>query len=174
MFNKIQMLDNNLLFFIQENLKNPVLDKIMIFVTRLGDGGMLWIALTVLLLIRKKYRKTGITMLIGLIFCFVSGNLILKPLIARARPYLQLNYTQLLIAPLKDYSFPSGHTMVSFASAVILYKNGIMGRTALILAFFIGFSRLYLFVHFPSDVIAGMIIGILWGILAVKICTGKL
>lgn len=169
MFNWIQMLDNFLLFYIQENLRTPLLDKVMPLITKLGDGGALWIILMIIFLISKKYRKIGVMIFLGLGFCFITGNLILKPLIARTRPFDLLGYSQLFIQAPKDFSFPSGHTMASFASAVVLWKNNrTMGTAALIIAILIGFSRLYLFVHFPSDVVAGIVLGSLWGILAVK------
>lgn len=164
-------LDNALLFFIQENWRTPFLDTMMPLITALGNGGIFWLVLTVLFLIRKKYRKIGIMMLCALILCLISGNLILKPMIRRIRPFDLLNYSPLLITPPKDFSFPSGHTMASFACAVVLYKNNrLIGIAALVLASLISFSRLYLFVHFPSDVVAGMALGIIWGVLSVNFC----
>lgn len=100
----------------------------------------------------------------GLACCAVIGNLILKNLVARSRPFFFNTAVDLLISVPTDYSFPSGHTMSSFTAAVILYHaDKRLGIPALILAFLIAFSRLYLYVHFPSDVIAGALIGIAIG-----------
>jgi undecaprenyl-diphosphatase len=101
----------------------------------------------------------------SLILCFIIGNLSLKPLVARVRPFdAKPLLDTLLIRPPTDFSFPSGHTMCSFAAGVIIfYMNKKIGIFALILSSFIGFSRLYLYVHYPSDVFCGMAIGILLG-----------
>lgn len=144
----------------------------MPFITHLGDGGILWIVLTLLFLCLPKYRRTGIAMgcalLMGLILC----NLALKPLVGRMRPFdYQLlhygRYIELLIAAPSDFSFPSGHTIASFeAATVLLRRHRRLGLFALALAGLIAFSRLYLYVHYPTDVLTSIVLGVGIGLLA--------
>lgn len=136
------------------------LDWWMQKVTSLGNGGIFWILLGIFLLFLVRTRRIGISMLVSMAIGLVIGNLILKNVIARERPCWIDSQVLLLIDSPKDYSFPSGHTMVSFEGAVsILMKNRRWGIAALILACLIGFSRLYLFVHFPTDVLCGAVLG---------------
>lgn len=169
--NAIQNLDNSILQFIQSNLRNDALDNIMPVITSLGNGGFIWILICVILLLFKKYRKYGCIMAIALILCAVVGNLSLKPLVARTRPFDAIPLIDgLLVKAPRDYSFPSGHTMVSFSCSVILfYMNKKVGIPAIILSTLIGLSRLYLYVHYPSDVLAGMTLGILLAYASIKI-----
>lgn len=161
--------DNTVLNFIYDNLRCAFLDFIMPIITLFGESGIFFICLAVILLIFKKTRKTGamlgLSLIIGLIVC----NLTLKPLVARPRPYT-LREVEMLVDGLSDFSFPSGHTVAAFeAASVFMMRNKKIGVPFLILAFLIAFSRLYLYVHFPTDVIVGAIIGTLSGIIAVKI-----
>lgn len=170
MLHLFELIDIQILFFIQEHYRNSFLDKIMPLITKLGNIGVFWIILACFFILIKKYRKIGIMMFIAIFLCALTGNIILKPLVKRIRPFDLVHFTQLLISAPKDFSFPSGHTMASFASAaVIISQNKKWGIYAFILAFLIGFSRLYLFVHFPSDVIIGAVIGCILGIISVKI-----
>ena len=137
----------------------------MPIITLFGEGGIFWIAWAVLMLIIPKTRKIGIGMIIALLLGLLVCNVTLKPLVARIRPYdLQEQdfgiYINLLIDRQHDFSFPSGHTIASFEAAVVLLKNSKkMGIPALILAVLVSFSRLYLYVHYPSDVIVSVILG---------------
>ena len=153
--------------FIQLNIRNEFLDVLMPVITSLGNGGILWIAIALIFIATKKYRPEGFAMLSALLMHLLVCNIILKPLIARIRP-CDINTTvELLIPRPKDYSFPSGHTSASFAAAtVILYADRRMGVPAVILAAAIAFSRLYLYVHYPSDVLGGAVLGIAFGALA--------
>ncbi|MDU1912115.1 phosphatase PAP2 family protein [Fusobacterium sp.] len=170
MFQLFESTDVYILFFIQNHFKNSFLDKVMPLITKLGSLGIFWITLACFLILIKKYRRIGITIFISIFLCALIGNIILKPLIKRIRPFDLVYFTQLLISAPKDFSFPSGHTMASFASAtIIISQNKKWGIYAFILAFLIGFSRLYLFVHFPSDVIIGAIIGSILGIFSIKL-----
>jgi len=154
-----------ILNYIQENLRSPIMDSIMVFISALGNGGLVWIIISFLLFAKKKYRKWGIILLISLFIGLIIGNVLLKPLIARPRPYWLCPEIDLLIEGLKDYSFPSGHTLSSFIAATVLtFANRKFGLLAGILAFLIAFSRLYLYVHFPSDVFGGIFLGILIGV----------
>jgi len=169
--NIIQKIDNSILQFIQINMRNSIMDKVMPLITSLGNGLTIWALIGVILIINKRYRKYGITIIFSLILCFIVGNLGLKPLVARTRPF---NVTPLLnvllIKPPTDFSFPSGHAMCSFASGtIIFYMNKRLGIFALVLSSLMGFSRLYLYVHYPSDVFCGMMIGILIGIISIII-----
>ena len=152
------------------NMRTDLLDTILPMISSFGDKGIGWIVLSVILTCIPRYRKAGITMGLALIFCLLIGNMTLKPLIARPRPYTYFPEMTLLIAPLTDFSFPSGHTFASFASATTLFLyHKKAGIAAYILAAIIAFTRLYLYVHFPSDVIAGMLLGIFCGWLAHQI-----
>ena len=158
--------DLPILDWIAANLWNPVLDALMPIVTKLGDAGIFWIACAVVMLIIPKTRKTGMAMALALIMGLLLCNVTLKPLIARIRPYdLQLEKFQrvipLLIEAEHDFSFPSGHTIASFeASVALLLGNKKLGIPAVILAAVIAFSRLYLYVHYPTDVLASVVLGI--------------
>ena len=113
-------------------------------------------------------------MAIALSLGFIFGNLLLKPLVGRIRPYDITPNINMLVNALSDYSFPSGHTLSSFAVAtVILCFNKKIGIFAMIIATLIGFSRLYLYVHFPTDVLCGAILGILFGKLSYKFISTK-
>ncbi len=152
-------MDFKILYFI-DKLHNPILDKIMIFLTNLGDAGIFWIVLAVILLMRKKTRKCGIFMLISMGIGLIVGNGILKNVIARNRPCWIDTKVHLLIPNPKDFSFPSGHTLASFEAAIMIFLfNKKYGVLAIILALCIAFSRMYLFVHFPTDILGGAILG---------------
>lgn len=146
-----------------------MLDTVMPKITILGDMGIVWIILTLILLIPKKTRRTGaamaVALLLGLIFC----NGILKNVVARPRPFDMAKFTvakeNLLIPAPTDWSFPSGHTVSSTAASTALFKDHtVWGFLAFVLALTIAFSRLYLQVHYPSDVLAGLVLGFLMGL----------
>lgn len=152
-----------ILDFIQ-TLHIPLLDKIMVGITSLGDAGIIWIILTVIFLVMPKTRRTGSIMLAALIVQTILCNVILKNLFARTRPYDVNTTIQLLIPKLKDFSFPSGHTSASFTIVSALYfAKDSLWKPALVLACLIAVSRLYLYVHYPTDVIGGLVLGILSG-----------
>lgn len=157
--------------FIQQHLSNPVLDAIFTFITHLGDEGILWIALALILLCFKKTRKIGIVMAMGLIFGLIFGNLTLKNIFQRPRPFdtpgALLDGDSLLIPRPGEYSFPSGHTTSSFAAAVgIFLFHKKWGIPALIMAALIAYSRLYVYVHFPTDILGGILLGTACALLA--------
>lgn len=156
-----------ILDFIRNNLSSPIMDGIMKFITFFGDKGWFWIVLGIALLWFRKTRKMGLTVCIALIFSLLLCNLTLKPLIARIRPYDIKKGIQLIIDAPHDYSFPSGHTSASFASAfAVFFNNKKWGSIALVFAALIAFSRLYLYVHFPTDVLGGLILGFVCAVLA--------
>lgn len=156
-------LDGNILLFIQEYIRQDWMTPIWKIITLLGDGGYFWIALSVLLLIPKKTRKAGIAALLAMLINMFFTNIALKNLVARPRPYDVIAGLDTLIKKLSSYSFPSGHTACSFAVAFAYYRclpQKKWGIAALVLAGLIGFSRLYVGVHYPTDVLGGAAVGI--------------
>ena len=153
----------------------PFLDKLMIFISTTGNAGIIWIVFGIALLFFKDYRKCGVCVIMSLIFCLIIGNITLKPLIARTRPFDIDKTISLLISAPKDFSFPSGHTLSSFAAATasVYSKNKYIYVPAFIYAFLIAFSRLYLQVHFLTDILGGVIIGVVLGFIAKKITEKK-
>ena len=154
-----------------QTIHTPLLDKILAFITSLGNAGIIWIVLAVVLLILPKTRKTGIIVVAALLADLVLCNLILKNLVARVRPYDVNTAIAILIKKPLDFSFPSGHTAVSFAAmtALFLAKMKKAWIAALILAVLIAFSRLYFYVHYPTDVLGGAVVGILSGVIGYAI-----
>ncbi len=165
----ITQIDFFILDIIQKALKSTVADWIFEFFTHLGDKGILFISIAILLMLFRQTRKAGLSLAVALIISFILCNLVLKNVFMRIRPF-DVREVEIIIPKPKDFSFPSGHSWHAFATASVLslyYKKySIWFYTV---AFLIAFSRLYLYVHYPSDVIAGSIFGILSGILAVKI-----
>lgn len=154
-----------------QTIHTPLLDKILAFITSLGNAGIIWIVLAVVLLILPKTRKTGIIVAAALLMDLVLCNLILKNLVARVRPYDVNTAIAILIKKPLDFSFPSGHTAASFAAmtALFLAKMKKAWIAALIMAVLIAFSRLYFYVHYPTDVLGGAVVGILSGIIGYAI-----
>ena len=158
--------DLPVLEWIAANLKCGVLDFLMPLITLLGDAGIFWILCSLVMILIPKTRKTGLSMGISLLIGLLVCNVALKPLVGRIRPYdYQWQYFQkeitLLVEGLHDFSFPSGHTIASFeAATALLIGNKKLGIPAMILAVLIAFSRLYLYVHYPTDVLASIVLGI--------------
>ncbi len=171
MFDALNNFELGLLDAIQ-NLRCGFLDAVLPVITAFADHGLGWIAVAVLLLIFKRTRKTGLMAGMALIIGLVLVNMIMKPLFGRIRPY-DVNEAMralLLVAPLDDGSFPSGHTLASFEVAtVLMIRDKRFGIPALVLAVLIAFSRLYLYVHYPTDVLCAIVLGIVFGILGVII-----
>lgn len=167
--------DLPILDWIRYHLSCPLLDTLMPMITALGDAGIFWIILAATLLATKKHRKVGVGMAVALVMGLVICNLGMKPLFARIRPYdYQLEHfgqtISLLIRAESDFSFPSGHTIASFEAATVLaLHHRKWGIPALVLASLIAFSRLYLYVHYPTDVLCSVVLGISIGIAAVKL-----
>ena len=163
--------DLPILEWIAANLKCAFLDAVMPVITLLGDAGIFWIAIAVVFLFIPKYRRIGLGMGVALIMGLLVCNVTMKPLFARPRPYdYQLLHfgkeIKLLIEAQHDFSFPSGHTLASFeAATAIAIRNKKMGIPALVLACLIAFSRLYLYVHYPTDVLFSVAMGIGFGFL---------
>lgn len=158
-----------------QNIRTPFLDFIMPCITFLGSGGIIWIASAIMLIVFRKSRKAGAAVIISLITGLVLSTLILKNIVGRERPFNMpdalLNADSLLIGvPSGVFSFPSGHAVSSFSAATVMFiYDKKIGTPAIVLATFIAFSRLYLYVHFPTDILAGMILGTLFALAAVFI-----
>ena len=156
----MNLFELGILDFINEHFSCKFLDIFMPFITKFADGGIFWILLALILMIIPKTRKWGFSMGLALLIGFLVGNLFLKNVVGRIRPYDINTDFNLLIKPLSDFSFPSGHTLASFEGAVVLFiRNKKLGVAALTLATLIAFSRLYLYVHYPTDVLASIILG---------------
>lgn len=152
----ITEIDFSILYMIQ-SIRCGFLDVVMPFLSSLNNHGEIWIAVGVILLCTKRYRTAGFSVLIGLLLGLIFGNGILKHLIARPRPCWLNMEVPLLIPVPDDFSFPSGHTLSSFIAVFLLAKTDKrFGYASIPLAVLIAFSRLYLFVHFPTDILGGI------------------
>lgn len=161
-----------LLYAIQK-IHTPWLDRVMVLITSLANHGELWIGLGLLFICFAKTRRMGVVMLVSIVLGYGTGNLVLKNLFARSRPCWIQPQVPLLVPVPRDYSFPSGHTLVSFeGAAAILGHHRIWGVGAMILAAVIAFSRLYLFVHFPTDILGGMVLGMVTSQVGARVVSG--
>lgn len=156
----IQKIDESVLFYILNHFHNPILDKIMIGFTTMGNSGLLWIAITFILLLNKKTRYCGVLLTFALTLEYTLSDGFLKPLIGRERPFNRFPDVIMIIPKPGSFSFPSGHTMAAFTAATIIFScYKYAGYLAYLTAFLIGFSRIYLFCHYPTDVLAGAVFG---------------
>jgi len=164
---ELQAIDENILLWVQDNLRYDMLTPFIQTLTRLGNYGLLWIVFSLVLMINKDTRKAGKLSLISIAVCFLINNMILKNLVDRDRPYEVLNELRILIERQPDSSFPSGHAANSLASSVVFYKlfkkkkakYGVLAA-GLVMAL----SRVYVGVHYLSDVLVGISVGTLSGL----------
>lgn len=163
-------IESAILLWIQNNLRCGLLTPLMRAITTLGNGGAFWIALTVLLLIFRRTRRIGVYCAASMLLTLLVVNLCIKPLAARTRPYELIQGLEILVSRPHDYSFPSGHSANSLSCAWTLFRLAPKkyGVPALVLAVLIALSRLYVGVHFPTDVLAGAAIGVLLSELALR------
>ena len=150
-------------------IHNSILNPIMKIMSYLGSGGIVFIILGAVFLLNKKQRKMGITILIALALCGVFGNLLIKPMVGRIRPYIRYNIP-IIVPPPMGASFPSGHTYSAFATAMSSwYYNRKLSAFLFGFAVLMGFSRMYLYVHYPTDVLAGALLGAVLAAVSYKI-----
>ncbi|MGI6105044.1 MAG: phosphatase PAP2 family protein [Raoultibacter sp.] len=163
-------MDFEILYWMQSNLRGTLPDAVMPVITFLGDYGLVWLLVGIALICVKKYRRFGIECVAAVALAGGIVNLLIKPLVDRLRPFMVDASVALLIDAPSSSSFPSGHTAASFAAMVVICSMPIKAYwkiLAVLAAFLIAFSRMYLFVHFPSDVFMGMLLGLACGIVAV-------
>ena len=166
----MQQLELAVLDWIQEYTRCPILDRIVPVFTRLNDHGELWIVLAVLLMLFRRHRQAGLAVGAGLLLDLAACNLILKPLIGRVRPFLVNTAVELLIEAPSSAAFPSGHTASSFAAVGALWAcESPLWKPACVAAVLMALSRLYLYVHWPTDVLGGVVLGWLCGWLGAKL-----
>ena len=177
----ILQFDHSVIFYVHEHLVYSFLTPIMAIISKITSNGALWILIALLLMIQKKYRVLGVAIIIALGFVFIIGDQGLKPNVARLRPFVDFpNVTVPLESALPkatSFSFPSGHSFGSFASAMTIYlglsqiapQKRYLGILALVLSVVVAFSRVYLFVHYPTDVLTGLVLGIIVGFIAWKL-----
>ncbi|HOU85612.1 MAG TPA: phosphatase PAP2 family protein [Spirochaetota bacterium] len=169
LFDIIEKTDYMLLMFVRDNLSSLVCDRLFVYISRAGNSAFLWMVSAVIFLFFKKTRPAAFLTVIVFVFELIFFEVILKNALARPRPFVEYGLN-IIIPPPPTFSFPSGHALSSFSSAVIFYH--FIGRKALpfiLMALLISFSRIYLLVHYPSDVAAGALFGILTAYGAVRI-----
>lgn len=167
--NALSRIEGNLLLWIQENLRG-FLDAPVRFISMLGDHGLFWILLTLLLFFFKKTRRAALASALSMLLTLLVVNILLKPLVARIRPYEVIEGLRYIVARESEFSFPSGHSANSLACAWVLFRmcDKRIGVPALILALLIALSRLYVGVHYPTDVLAGVAVGMLLAEVAMR------
>ena len=166
----VYSIDFAILDFIQNTMKCVLLDYLMAFFSSIGSAGIIWIITAIIMICFKKTRATGVMMACALLLGVLIGEVGIKNIVARERPFVVNTDIILNIAQPSGYSFPSGHTCSSFAAATTLFMNNKkIGIVAYIIASLIAFSRLYNYVHFPSDILCGIILGITVAIITVSI-----
>lgn len=166
---RIQNWDEKILFKLLDN-RTPTANKMMIILTILGNGGLVWFASSIPFFLSNRWRLTGYTMLFAMIMVWFSGEVTIKHIVRRKRPCHVKFKDYLLIKNPPHYSFPSSHSSTSFAvSTVVMIMCPWWGVPFMIMAGLIAFSRMYMLVHYPSDVLAGVLLGIIGGIVVIPL-----
>ena len=169
MLDRIQVWDDRMLMRIARK-HTPFLNRLMVYITATGDNGLVWFALSVPFLLLNQWRLTGFTILAAMGIATLSGELTIKHIVKRVRPCKKAFEKFLLIENPPHYSFPSGHTTASFSvAAVTIIMCPVLAPAVTMYAALISFSRLYLLVHYPTDVLAGIAIGIICGLVAIPV-----
>ena len=168
--------DSAVMDFIQSHCHNLVTDAIFPAVTYLGESGIFWILLSLLMILlgkKRGWRETGVIMLFAMLLGLLIGEVTLKNIVCRPRPFQLISRDiRLLIPPPSGWSFPSGHSCASFAAATAVFlRDRRFGAAALVLAALIAFSRVFLFVHYPTDVLAGAALGAICAVGTAAVCS---
>lgn len=154
--------DFNILYWIQENMRTAFMDSFCAVLSYAFEAGAFWIVTAVVMIAFRKTRVAGVSLLCSMLLVLLVGELGMKNIFCRERPCVLDSSVALAIPMPSSYSFPSGHTGSSFAAAGGIFAfNRKLGIPALVLALMVGLSRMYLFVHFPTDVLAGALLGLL-------------
>lgn len=162
MINYLQGIDKKVLDLLNKRFRYTLLDKIMPLITSLCNGGLVWIIVSIYMISTEEYEIEGYMIITSLVVTTIIGEGIIKHIIKRTRPFIDLIENKLLISKPITYSFPSGHTASSFAAAgIFLAMDNKFSILVVILASLIAFSRIYLNVHYPTDVVTGIILGLL-------------
>lgn len=172
MLETIQMIDENILIFVKDYLRVEILNPIVKIFTSLGNVGMLWIAITIIMILYKPTRKIGIQTILALLFSVIITNLTLKLIVARPRPYVTMTEFVPLLKSSDPNSFPSGHTSTAFAAGMVwakLFSKKWIKAIAVTQAICMGLSRIYVGVHYPSDVLTGVVVGTCCAVLSLII-----
>ena len=166
----IRKMDDRILDFVHDKANCKFLNFVMPKITTLGDCGIIWIITAFILIGHPKYTVNGYLILVAQICGAIVGNVFLKHVFARPRPCWANTDISLLIKLPKDYSFPSGHTLSSVTATIILiHTNAILGISAIMVCLAIIFSRMYLYVHYPSDILGGVALGIIISLILIKV-----
>jgi len=161
---------------LRDLLASPPLDAVMSGVTYLGSGGVIWLAVAVMLFVTKRDRRLAVLLVVSLVATAVTGELIIKNVVQRLRPFITDPTIELIISAPSGYSFPSGHTASGFGCATVICrecKERWPRVAAVALAALIAFSRLYLNVHYPTDILGGIILGVCVGLLVTHIANKR-
>lgn len=165
--NRLSKQDKIVMEFLQENFDSRFLDRVMPWISAAANAGLIWILIACIMFMSNKYKNTSKILIKALLISTFVCNVLLKPFVGRVRPFDAIDGVESKIKEPTDGSFPSGHTMASFVAAMVIFcANPALGIVAFALAFFIGLSRLYLLVHYPSDIIIGSWLGAFIGALS--------
>ncbi len=170
MTDALSTLEGSILLFIQDSLRCGLLTQFFVFVTKLGNAGFVWVTMSLILLLVPKTRNVGAMGILALMFSLLVNNLLLKNIVERSRPFDVIEALTPLVERPRDFSFPSGHTASSFAAAGVFFRRlpKWLGVPALLLAVLMGLSRLYVGVHYPTDVLVGLLSGLVLSVAAEK------
>lgn len=162
------------MLLIQEHLRYPAIDPVMTAITALNDSGLIAIIACLLMLCIPKTRRIGVVAAASLMLNTLVVNVALKPLVGRLRPYDVIDGLRILVDRQSDFSFPSGHSAAGFAVAIVMLRllPKRWGVSAVVLALLIALSRLYVGVHYPTDVLAGIAIGAAAGLVCCRLFRG--
>ena len=171
----ILAVDKAILLFLQNDLRSPILNAIMVFFTTIGDAGAVWLLLGIVLLFFKRGRKLGFCLLLAMAFTWLVNELAIKNVVCRPRPFNVIPELTTLVSKPTSWSFPSGHACASFSAAYVLTRlRGKKAAWVYVVAAVIALSRPYVGVHYPTDILAGAITGTLGGVLFTWIIAVKL